>query len=54
VASATTWVQWRHLWQATPRRHRLSVRATDGAGVTLRLPPSDGATAYHTREVDIG
>ena len=51
------WIQWRHEWTSTPGAHVLSVRATDGSGElqtseqTGTLP--DGATGYHTREVEI-
>ncbi len=55
--SADTWRQWVYQWNASPGRHRLRVRATDGTG---RLqdgrdhpPLPDGATGYHTIHVEI-
>jgi DMSO/TMAO reductase YedYZ molybdopterin-dependent catalytic subunit len=55
--SATTWVQWRTEWSATPGRHTIAVRSTDGRGTTQeeqRTPPApDGARGYHTIEVDV-
>jgi Bacterial Ig domain len=32
AVSADTWRQWRHEWDATPGRHTIVVRATDGTG----------------------
>jgi len=50
-AGADTWRQWVHEWDATPGRHDLRVRATDGTGETQtgeRQPPRpDGATGRH-------
>jgi len=50
-----TWRQWVHEWEATPGRHTLAVRATDGTGETQtaeREPVApDGATGRHTIEV---
>ena len=50
-----TWRQWVHEWEATPGRHTLTVRATDGTGQTQtaeRTPVApDGATGWHTIEV---
>jgi DMSO/TMAO reductase YedYZ molybdopterin-dependent catalytic subunit len=50
-----TWRQWVHEWEATPGRHTLAVRATDGTGETQtaeRTPVApDGATGRHTIEV---
>lgn len=52
-----TWRQWVWPWQATPGRHRLEVRATDGAGAvqtgvrTGTVP--DGATGWHTVDVNV-
>jgi DMSO/TMAO reductase YedYZ molybdopterin-dependent catalytic subunit len=48
-----TWRQWVYRWaDATPGRHRLAVRATDGEGETQtedRADPfPDGATGWHT------
>jgi DMSO/TMAO reductase YedYZ molybdopterin-dependent catalytic subunit len=48
--SPLTWVQWRFLWTATPGRHVLSVRCTDGDGAlqdaTLADTFPNGATGY--------
>jgi DMSO/TMAO reductase YedYZ molybdopterin-dependent catalytic subunit len=56
-ASVDTWRQWVHLWDATPGRHTLQVRATDGAGAVQtgeQAPPEpDGATGWHTVEVTV-
>ena len=50
-----TWRQWVYGWDATPGRHTLSVRATDGAGETQtdqRTPVApDGASGRHTIQV---
>ncbi|HZB00854.1 MAG TPA: molybdopterin-dependent oxidoreductase, partial [Actinomycetota bacterium] len=55
--SIDTWRQWVHPWEATPGRHRLAVRATDGDGATqtadLAPPFPDGATGYHTIEIEV-
>ncbi len=52
-----TWRQWVWSWDATPGRHRLQVRATDGRGVTQqreRTPPfPDGATGWHSVVVNV-
>ncbi|WP_250447546.1 molybdopterin-dependent oxidoreductase, partial [Actinotalea sp. C106] len=49
------WRQWVHEWDATPGRHVLVVRATDGDGTTQtdrRTPVApDGASGHHTVEV---
>ncbi|MFB6615472.1 molybdopterin-dependent oxidoreductase [Streptomyces sp. NPDC085524] len=53
-----TWRQWVWPWEATPGRHTLEVRATDGTGAvqtgvrTGTVP--DGATGWHAVEVDVG
>jgi hypothetical protein len=56
--SDATWVQWVTDWQATPGRHTISVRATDGAGVVqeeLPSPPApDGARGWHTVTANVG
>jgi DMSO/TMAO reductase YedYZ molybdopterin-dependent catalytic subunit len=56
--SDATWVQWRLAWDATPGRHQLAVRATDGDGVVQtadRTPPiPDGARGHHTIVVNVG
>lgn len=55
--SDATWVQWVHRWQATPGRHQIEVRATDGTGETQtaeRTPPApDGARGHHTITVNV-
>jgi DMSO/TMAO reductase YedYZ molybdopterin-dependent catalytic subunit len=55
--SIDTWRQWVSPWEATPGRHTLSVRATDGDGRTQtpeRVPPfPDGATGYHSIAVEV-
>ena len=52
-----TWRQWVLRWAATPGRHTLQVRATDGEGVTqtpIRATPfPDGATGHHSVVVDV-
>jgi hypothetical protein len=44
-------------WEATPGRHTLEVRATDGTGATQpedRAPPfPDGATDWHSVVVTV-
>ncbi|HZB48807.1 MAG TPA: molybdopterin-dependent oxidoreductase [Mycobacteriales bacterium] len=53
-----TWRQWRWRWDATPGRHVLDVRATDGTGAVQtgasRPPVPDGATGWHRVEVEVG
>jgi hypothetical protein len=55
--SEHTWRQWVYLWDAEPGEHQLSVRATDGTGETqteeVHAAPPDGATGWHTIEVDV-
>jgi len=57
VPSIDTWRQWTWTWQASPGRHRLTVRATDNAGdvqTAAQQPPApDGATGWHTIEVSV-
>ncbi len=52
-----TWRQWVYRWDASPGRHTLSVRATDGDGEVQTAEPAepfpDGATGYHTVTVDV-
>jgi hypothetical protein len=52
-----TWRQWVHRWDATPGRHELAVRATDGDGErqteTRAAPFPDGATGWHTIRVNV-
>jgi DMSO/TMAO reductase YedYZ molybdopterin-dependent catalytic subunit len=54
----TTWVQWTWTWQATPGRHTIGVRATDGTGMVqdgkFTPPAPDGARGYHVIEVEVG
>jgi DMSO/TMAO reductase YedYZ molybdopterin-dependent catalytic subunit len=56
--SKATWVQWLYEWNATPGRHTISVRATDGFGLRQEETPSrpapDGARGWHTIPVDVG
>ena len=53
VASADTWVQWRHPVAVGPGSHLVAVRAYDGTGARqteeTRRPEPDGATGYHYR-----
>ena len=55
--SDASWVQWVTRWDATPGRHDIVVRATDGTGVTqenLPSPPApDGARGWHAIQVDV-
>jgi DMSO/TMAO reductase YedYZ molybdopterin-dependent catalytic subunit len=55
--SDDTWRQWQFAWDASPGRHFLRVRATDGAGETqtssYQPPFPDGATGYHRVVVDV-
>lgn len=55
--SEATWRQWWLDWDATPGRHTLTVRATDGDGVTQTAQPSrpdpDGATGWHAVVVTV-
>ncbi|HZN16679.1 MAG TPA: molybdopterin-dependent oxidoreductase [Micromonosporaceae bacterium] len=57
TVSVDTWRQWHWVWPATPGRHRLSVRATDGTRQTqtgmLSAPIPDGATGWDTIEVTV-
>ena len=56
-ASIDTWRQWVYAWDATPGRHVLQVRATDGEGAVQtgeQAPPEpDGATGWHTVTVTV-
>ena len=53
--SVNSWRQWVYAWDATPGKHRIRCRATDGTGSTqtseTRPPAPDGATGWHTIEV---
>ncbi len=55
--SDETWVQWVTDWAATPGKHVISVRATDGDGVVqeeiLTPPAPDGARGWHTVSVNV-
>ncbi|WP_432831826.1 molybdopterin-dependent oxidoreductase [Dactylosporangium sp. CA-092794] len=57
VPSTDTWRQWTLQWQATPGRHRLTVRATDNGGQTqtdaVAPPDPDGATGWHSVNVEV-
>jgi hypothetical protein len=55
--SDDTWRQWSWPWSATPGRHLIRVRATDGRGQTQTAteaePLPNAATGYHTVQVNI-
>lgn len=55
--SINSWRQWVYAWDATPGKHRIRCRATDGSGYTqtsdVRPPAPDGATGWHTIEVTV-
>jgi hypothetical protein len=55
--SDATWVQWLRVWDATPGRHTILVRATDGTGevqtADISRPAPDGARGHHTIEVEV-
>ncbi|MCY4272610.1 MAG: molybdopterin-dependent oxidoreductase [bacterium] len=50
-----SWRQWMVAWNATPGRHQVRVRATDGTSTTqtpeISEPAPDGATGWHTIQV---
>ncbi|MEU9159993.1 molybdopterin-dependent oxidoreductase [Streptomyces sp. NPDC048424] len=52
-----TWRQWVWPWEATPGRHTLEVRATDGTGAVQTGARAgtvpDGATGWHSVEVQV-
>jgi DMSO/TMAO reductase YedYZ molybdopterin-dependent catalytic subunit len=56
-ANTMTWRQWVLEWQATPGRHRVTVRAVDQAGQVQtedRVTPfPDGATGWHQIVVNV-
>jgi DMSO/TMAO reductase YedYZ molybdopterin-dependent catalytic subunit len=58
VPSDDTWRQWVWRWDATPGRHTLEVRATDGDGATQpearTKPYPSGATGWHSVVVSVG
>jgi DMSO/TMAO reductase YedYZ molybdopterin-dependent catalytic subunit len=55
--SDDTWRQWVLEWDATPGRHHVTVRATDGDGDVqteqFAPPAPDGATGWHTVQVEV-
>jgi DMSO/TMAO reductase YedYZ molybdopterin-dependent catalytic subunit len=55
--SEDCWRQWAVGWEATAGMYQLQVRATDGEGNVqtdeLRPPAPDGATGWHTIEVEV-
>jgi DMSO/TMAO reductase YedYZ molybdopterin-dependent catalytic subunit len=55
--SDNSWRQWVVQWEATAGTYQIQVRATDGEGNVqtdeLRPPAPDGATGWHTIEVDV-
>jgi DMSO/TMAO reductase YedYZ molybdopterin-dependent catalytic subunit len=57
VQSATVWQAWRLPWPATPGRHTLVVRATDGMGQIQTPEPApphpDGAAGWHTLDLEV-
>jgi DMSO/TMAO reductase YedYZ molybdopterin-dependent catalytic subunit len=50
--SLVTWRQWRFEWEATPGRHQITCRATDGTGEVQTeeraRPFPDGASGWHS------
>ena len=54
--SRDTWYQWSARVQLAPGRHRISVRAADGAGAVqtaqVAPPAPDGASGYHSITVE--
>jgi DMSO/TMAO reductase YedYZ molybdopterin-dependent catalytic subunit len=52
-----TWRQWSLVWDATPGRHRIRVRATDATGFTQSKTPvavaPNGAEGWHTVGVNV-
>jgi DMSO/TMAO reductase YedYZ molybdopterin-dependent catalytic subunit len=57
VDSAAVWRAWRLSWPATPGRHTLAVRATDGVDqiqTAEQAPPHpDGASGWHTLDLKV-
>ena len=55
--SKATWVQWWLRWQATPGKHTIQVRATDGTGAVQTAvvggPAPAGATGYDGVQVSV-
>lgn len=56
--SKVTWVQWHLPWSATPGRHSIEVRATDGTGDVQTEqqsdPAPDGARGHHRIFATVG
>jgi DMSO/TMAO reductase YedYZ molybdopterin-dependent catalytic subunit len=56
--SKNSWLQWAVDWDARVGTHRLRVRATDGGGELqdeeIRPPAPDGATGWHTIQIQVG
>jgi DMSO/TMAO reductase YedYZ molybdopterin-dependent catalytic subunit len=52
-----SWRQWVWAWDATPGKHTLAVRATDGSGAVQTAeraePAPDGASGWHAVEVTV-
>jgi DMSO/TMAO reductase YedYZ molybdopterin-dependent catalytic subunit len=52
AVGADTWRQWVHEWDATPGRHTITARATDGTGAVQTSeraePIPDGASGWHS------
>lgn len=52
-----TWVQWISEWNATPGRHRITVRAIDKTGAVQTADPArpapNGAKGYHSIDVNV-
>lgn len=57
ASTDNTWRQWLYRWDASPGRHMLTVRATDGTGAVQpaarRSPAPDGATGHHGVRVSV-
>lgn len=55
--ASSSWRQWVYNWQATPGRHTIRVRATDGTGETQTSrrtsPAPNGASGWHTKSVRV-
>lgn len=55
--SENAWRQWVYYWDATPGKHTISVRATDGDGDTQTVerssPAPSGATGHHAIDVTV-
>jgi DMSO/TMAO reductase YedYZ molybdopterin-dependent catalytic subunit len=58
VASIDTWRLWSVTWNAAAGKHVLRVRATDNSGEVQTSvnedPPPNGASGYHTIQVNVG